>query len=130
MQHRFPAAASAVLLVAAVSVSAFGLNYNASKSNTGNVVVQPSSVTGAQAMAILAMIDKTMIDKKGGAPTQDSIQSYLKAAGVKPGTIKSIVIEPGQAGKTTVLLLDAPGDADKARSVANITTSRSNVPHN
>ena len=52
MKHWFLAVAIAVL-VAASSLSAFGLNYNASKSNTGNIVVHPSSVTEAQATAIL-----------------------------------------------------------------------------
>jgi hypothetical protein len=124
MKHGFLAAATAVLLVAAPALSAFGLNYNASKSNTGNIVVQPSSVTGAQAMAVLAMIDK-----EHQAPSQASIEAYLKAAGVKPGTIKSIIIEPNQ-GRTTVYLLADPGDEKNARGAANITTSRSNVPHN
>jgi hypothetical protein len=123
MKHWFVAVTIAVL-VAAASLSAFGLNYNASKSNTGNIVVHPSSVTEAQASAILAMIDK-----ERQAPSQASIEGYLKAAGVKQGSIKSIVVEPAQ-GKTTVFLLADPSDEKNARGAANVTTSRSNTQHN
>ena len=123
MKHWFVAVTIAVL-VAASSLSAFGLNYNASKSNTGNIVVHPSSVTEAQASAILAMIDK-----ERQAPSQASIEGYLKAAGVKQGSIKSIVVEPAQ-GKTTVFLLADPNDEKNARGAANVTTSRSNTQHN
>ena len=123
MKHWFVAVTIAVL-VAAPSLSAFGLNYNASKSNTGNIVVHPSSVTEAQASAILAMIDK-----ERQAPSQASIEGYLKAAGVKQGSIKSIVVEPAQ-GKTTVFLLADPSDEKNARGAANVTTSRSNTQHN
>jgi hypothetical protein len=123
MKHWFVPVTIAVL-VAAASLSAFGLNYNASKSNTGNIVVHPSSVTEAQASAILAMIDK-----ERQAPSQASIEGYLKAAGVKQGSIKSIVVEPAQ-GKTTVFLLADPSDEKNARGAANVTTSRSNTQHN
>ena len=123
MKHWFVAVTIAVLM-AAPSLSAFGLNYNASKSNTGNIVVHPSSVTEAQASAILAMIDK-----ERQAPSQASIEGYLKAAGVKQGSIKSIVVEPAQ-GKTTVFLLADPSDEKNARGAANVTTSRSNTQHN
>lgn len=115
MKHWFLAVAIAVL-VAAPSLSAFGLNYNASKSNTGNIVVHPSSVTEAQATAILAMIDK-----ERQAPSQASIEGYLKATGVKQGSIKSIIVEPNQ-GKTTVFLLADPGDEKNARGAAKVTT--------
>jgi hypothetical protein len=124
MKHWFLAATIAVLLAAAPSLSAFGLNYNASKSNTGNIVVHPSSVTEAQATAILAMIDK-----ERQAPSQASIEAYLKAAGVKQGFIKSIIVEPNQ-GKTNVFLLADPSDEKNARGAANVTTSRSNTQHN
>jgi hypothetical protein len=124
MKHWFLAAAIAVLLVAVPSLPAFALNYNSSKSNTGNIVVHPPLVTEAQANAILAMIDK-----ERQAPSQASIEAYLKAAGVKQGSIKSIIVEPNQ-GKTTVFLLADPSDEKNARGAANVTTSRSNTQHN
>jgi len=124
MKHWFLAVAIAVLPAAAPSLSAFALNYNSSKSNTGNIVVHPSSVTEAQATAILAMIDK-----RRQAPTQASIEAYLEVTGVKQGSIKSIIIEPNQ-GKITVLLLADPSDEKNARGAANVTTSRSNTQHN
>jgi hypothetical protein len=124
MKHSFLPVAIAMSLAATSSLSAFGLNYNASKSNTGNIVVHPSSVTEAQATAILAMIDK-----ERQAPNQASIEEYLKVTGVKQGSIKSIIVEPNQ-GKTTVLLLADPSDEKNARGVANVTTSRSNTQHN
>lgn len=114
----------AVLAFGAVSLSAFGLNYNASKSNTGNIVVHPSSVSEAQAAAVLADIDKGK-----QAPTEAAVKGYLTAHGVKAGMIKQIVIEQ-TGGKTTVLLLDAPGDLPNARGAANTPTSRSNQQHN
>lgn len=122
--HRRLSIALAFLLAAAAALAAFGLNYNASKSNTGNIVVHPTSVTEAQATAILASIEKGR-----QPPTEAAIQGYVKAAGVKQGVIKSILIEPNQ-GKSTVLLLADPGDAQAARGAANTATSRSNQQHN
>jgi type IV secretory pathway protease TraF len=121
-KHVFAITRAGIVAVAAVSLFA-GLNYNASKSNTGNIVVHSSSVSGAQAASILREIDKA------SAPTEADVRGYLTKAGVKPGAIAKIVIETTD-GKTTVLLLDDAGDESKARSVANITTSRSNTQHN
>ena len=115
-------ASAGIVLAAAVSLFA-GLNYNASKSNTGNIIVTPSSVSGGQAAAILREIDKA------SALTEADVRGYLTKAGVKPGAIAKIVIER-TGGKTTVLLLDDPNDETKARSAAKITTSRSNTQHN
>ncbi len=113
------------IALAAVSLWAFGLNYNASKSNTGNIVVYPESVTGAQATALLAEVDKGKT-----APTEVTIKANLSKNGVKQGVVKQIVIE-NTAGKTTVLLLDDPADLTKARAaMANTSTSRSNQQHN
>ena len=56
-------------------------------------------------------------------------EADLKAAGVKQGSIKSIIIEPNQ-GKTNVFLLADPSDEKNARGAANVTTSRSNTQHN
>ena len=112
------------LAPALFSVSLFaGLNYNASKSNTGNVVVHPSSVSGAQAASIVREIDRT------SAVTETAVRGFLTKAGVKPGVIARVVIEQA-GGHTTVLLLNDPADEAKARSVANVNTSRSNTQHN
>ena len=124
MNHRVSITAVGLLLVAAATLCAFGLNYNASKSNTGNIVVHPDSVSEAQASAILAAIEKNH-----QPPTEAAVQGYAKAAGVKPGVIKSIIIESNQ-GKTSVLLLADPADEKTARGAANTSTSRSNQQHN
>jgi len=109
-------------IVSAVSVFA-GLNYNASKSNTGNIVVCSPAVSGAQVATIMREIDRA------SALTEADVRGYLTKAGVKQGVIAKIIIEQA-GGKTTVLLLDDPDDETKARSVANIATSRSNTQHN
>lgn len=124
MNHRVSITA-ALLLASAAALSAFAINYNSSKSNSGNIVVAPPSVTGAQANAILASIDKSR-----GTPTEASIRALLTATGVKQGAIKSIVIEQNQ-GKTTVLLLENSTDETAARaSASKVTGTRSNTQHN
>jgi hypothetical protein len=120
-KHLFVIAQVGAVLAAVSALAA--INYNSSKSNTGNIVVHSSSVSGAQAAAILREIDKA------SALTEADVRGYLTKAGLKPGAIAKIVIEQ-TGGKTTVLLLDDPADETKARSVANITTSRSNTQHN
>jgi len=115
-------ASAGIVLAAAVSLFA-GLNYNASKSNTGNVIVTPPSVGSGQAAVILREIDEA------SAPTEADVRGYLTKAGVKPGVIAKIIIEQ-TGGKTTVLLLEKPDDETKARSVVNTNTSRSNTQHN
>jgi len=121
-KHPFAIAMASVLLAAAVSLFA-GLNYNASKSNTGNMIVHSSSVSPAQAAAILREVDKA------SAPTEADVRGYLTKAEVKQEAIAKIVIER-TGGKTTVLLLESPDDLAKAESVANTNTSRSNTQHN
>ena len=121
MKHLFMIA---VLAAGAVCLSAFGLNYTASKSNTGNIVVHSPAVSEAQAAAILAEIDKSK-----QAPSEAAVRGYLKKTGVKQGAIKTIVVET-TGGKTTVLLLDDPADLTKAKDVVNTATSRSNQQHN
>jgi type IV secretory pathway protease TraF len=124
MKHRFAIAAIVVLLAAAVSLSAFGLNYNASKSNTGNVILaHTSSVSEAQAAAVLARIDESR-----RAPSAAALRGYLTAAGVKHDSM-TILIEQDQ-GKTVILLLDDRGDEQKARDAAKQAGPRSNTQHN
>jgi type IV secretory pathway protease TraF len=121
-KHLSVIATTGIVLAAAVSLFA-GLNYNASKSNTGNIIVTPPSVGPAQAVVILREIDKA------SALTEADVRGYLTKAGVKPGAIAKIVIEQVD-GKTTVLLLEKPDDETNARSVVNTNTSRSNTQHN
>jgi hypothetical protein len=125
MNHRPSIAAIGVVLAAAGALSAFAINYNSSKSNSGNIVVHSPTVTETQAAAILASLDKSR-----QAPTEAAIQGFIKAAGVKQGAIKAIIIEPNQ-GKTNVLLLDDPADEKTARAaMINAASSHSNTQHN
>jgi hypothetical protein len=118
------AMAAALLLPAALSLSAFGLNYNASKSNTGNyVLVHTSTVTEAQAAAILAEMEKSH-----RTPTEAALRSLMTAKGVKQGTMKLIIEQ--QDGKNVVLMLDDPSEEKKARGATNPNSSRSNISHN
>lgn len=122
MKHR-SMAAIAFLLAATLSLFAFSVNYNASKSNTGNIVVHPSSVTEAQAAAILAEIDKSR-----QAPTEAALRSLMTAQGIEQGKMKLIIQQ--KDGKNIVLMLDDPADEKKAQDAVNSATSRSNTSHN
>ena len=119
MKHR-SMATIAFLLAGTLSLFAFSVNYNASKSNTGNIVVHTSSVTEAQAAAILAEIDKSR-----QAPTEAALRSLMTAQGIKQGKMKLIIQQ--KDGKNIVLMLDDPADEKKARDAANSATSRSNA---
>lgn len=112
-----------LLLAAAALLSAFGLNYNASKSNTGNIVVHPSNVSEAQASAVLASLDASR-----DTPTEAAVRGHIAKAGIKPGAIKRIIIERNAQGKSNVLLLADPGDEAPART--SLSRSRSNTSHN
>ncbi|GEM_PF-6552371 len=110
------------LLGAALSAA---INYNSSKSNTGNIALAyPSTVTAAQAAAVLSEIEKS-----GKAPTETTVRSILTAKGIKQGGFKVIIEQ--KDNKTTILLLADPADEKAARAAAaKITTSRSNTQHN
>src|ERR1700751_1875993 len=71
------------------SLSAFGLNYNASKSNTGNFTLSyPDGVLSqAQAAAVLAEFDKT-----GQAPTEAVVRRILTKQGVPASRVKAVQV--------------------------------------
>ncbi|HML15533.1 MAG TPA: hypothetical protein VK419_00845 [Bryobacteraceae bacterium] len=104
--------AMGVLLAAFAPRSFAGLNYNASKSNTGNIAVHPPSVPPAQVAAILKYLDD-----KGSQANEAGLRKIL---GAQSDSIKAVKIEPGPNGKgVTVLLLADPGDEGAARGVVS-----------
>ncbi len=112
MTHRLSILRIGALAAIPLSLFAFGLNYNASKSNTGNICVHPTSVSEAQAAKILAEVDKG-----SQPPTEASVRAILTATGIKQGSFKSIIIEPNSSThKFTILLLANPTDEKAARS--------------
>jgi hypothetical protein len=114
----------AMMIATLVATSAFALNYNSSKSNTGNIVIAyPSTVSDAQAAGALAELEKTH-----QTPTEAAVRPILTAKGVKQGGMK-IIIEQ-KDGKTNILLLADQNDEQKARAAINLNSSRSNTQHN
>ena len=101
------------------SLSAFGLNYNASKSNTGNFTLSyPDGVLSqAQAAGVLAEFDKT-----GQAPTEAVVRQILTKQGVAATRVKTVVITSygmtasgGHKGYG-IMLLEDPADEATARA--------------
>lgn len=102
-----------VLLAGVVSLVAFGLNYNASKSNTGNIIVTPDYVTKAQAAAILAEVEKT-----GKTPDEAAVRTVMTRHGVPSDRIKKVVIGITSSGGSKgygIMLLDDPANEGAAR---------------
>jgi hypothetical protein len=117
-----------VLLAAFAPRSFASVNYNSSKSNTGNIVISynPNQVTKAQAAAILADLEKS-----GPSAGEPDVRAVLTKQGVTNDSIKSIVIIPAGNGKgSTILLLADPVDEKAARDAVNRPSSRSNTSHN
>jgi hypothetical protein len=107
-------AIAGLLLSAAVA----GLNYNASKSNTGHFAISyPTGVTKAQVSAILSDLEKL-----GKAPDEAAVQGMLKSHAVSAALAKKIVIEPGNGGATILLLAD-PADEAAARGALKSAAS-------
>jgi hypothetical protein len=108
---------SAVGFVLAASLSAFGLNYNASKSNTGNFTLSyPDDVLSrAQAAAVLVELDKA--DK---APNEAVVRQILTKQGVQASRVKTvrvIAITSGGGSKGYgIMLLEDPADEATARA--------------
>lgn len=108
------------MMIAGVVLLA-GLNYNASKSNTGNIIVTPESVTAAQASAILAELEKS-----GKTPDEEAVRGAAAKHGIPKGVIKKI----GVTGITTaggskgygITLLADPADEDRAKAELNKLT--------
>jgi len=106
-----------VLLAAVAVLCAFGLNYNASKSNTGNLVLTYSSsrVSAAQASAVLAELEKA-----GKTPDETTVRRILQKNGVQAEGIRKIVISgivhSGGGKGYGILLLEKPEDEAGARA--------------
>jgi hypothetical protein len=101
------------------SLSAFGLNYNASKSNTGNFTLSyPDEVLSqAQAAAVLAEFDKA-----GQAPTEALVRQLLTKQGVAASRVKTVRVTSygmtasgGHKGYG-IMLLEDPADEATARA--------------
>jgi hypothetical protein len=107
------------LLLTIPSRSSAAVNYNSSKSNTGNFVISynPDVVTQAQAKAILDDLDK----KGQGAVDESTVKFIMHAHGVLQGKINKIIIEPPKRGQkgVTILLLADPADEAQARGAVD-----------
>ena len=108
------AAIGGVLTMTAPRASA-GLNYSASKSNTGNfsIAYHNQLVSADQAAAVLNDLDK--MGRR--ALDETALRGILKSHGVPADRIRKIVIEPGKSGRSggTILLLANPQDEAQAR---------------
>lgn len=102
------------LLLTIAPPSPAGLNYDASKSNTGNFVVTPVGVfTPDEVLKITKMVDQADPRKLDEATVRGFL---MQVNGTKQGSIKAIVIDHNPGGKTNnILLLADPKDADAAR---------------
>jgi len=112
----------AIGMMAAGVVLLAGLNYNASKSNTGNIMVTPESVTAAQVSAIQADLEKS-----GKTPDEEAVRAAAAKHGVPKGLIKKVVITGitsggGSKGYGITLLAD-PADEAVAKAALNKLTS-------
>ncbi|HLW75457.1 MAG TPA: hypothetical protein VKS01_00710 [Bryobacteraceae bacterium] len=102
--------ATVFLLAGVVSVFA-AINYNSSKSNTGNILVAPEVVTSAQAAAILADLEKS-----GKTPDEGEVRAAAAKHGVPKGLIKKVNITGitsggGSKGYGITLLADPADEA-------------------
>jgi hypothetical protein len=117
MRSLFRAIAAGFALISALS--AFGLNYNASKSNTGNFTLSyPDEVLSqAQAAAVLAEFDKI-----GQAPTEAVVRQILTKQGVAATRVKAVrVMSYGMTASGGhkgygIMLLEDPADEETART--------------
>jgi hypothetical protein len=115
----------AVILVVAPCVCIAGLNYNASKSNTGYFVVSydVNIITLAQAGAILTDLEK---EKAEGQPVdEDGVREVMRKQGVQNDHVKKIIIETEASGKsTTILLLSRREDENAGRAAVEVLTGQ------
>ena len=102
-----------VVATMAVAAFAFGLNYNASKSNTGNIIVSPEFVSKAQAGAILAEVEKS-----GKTPDEAAVRAAMKKQGVESSRIQKVIIRGITSGGGSkgygIMLLDEASSEDAA----------------
>ncbi len=108
----------AIAMMIAGVVLVAGLNYNASKSNTGNIIVTPESVTAAQASAILADLEKS-----GKTPDEEAVRAAAAKHGVPKGVIKKVIVTGITSGGGSkgygITLLAEPGDEGVAKAELN-----------
>ena len=99
------------------SLSAFSINYNSSKSNTGNFTLSyPDGVLSqAQAAAVLAEFDKA-----GQAPTEAVVRQILTKQGVPAARVKTVrvigITSGGGSKGYGIMLLEDAADEATARS--------------
>ncbi|HTS77447.1 MAG TPA: hypothetical protein VMG40_14645 [Bryobacteraceae bacterium] len=108
-----PLGAVATSLVLATTLVAFGLNYNASKSNTGNIILTApeGALTQAQVGAILSELDKSKT-----APTEAAVRQVLAKQGVPANRFKKVLITTAGGSKGYgIMLLADPQDEATAR---------------
>ncbi len=112
MKHHSTSAAIGALLLAA-AFSAFGLDYIASRSNNGNIILaySPDRMTPAQAVAVFAELEKL-----DAVPDEAALRQVLKRQAVQADGIQKIV-KTGMIGDPRAiakaycfLLLEKPED--------------------
>lgn len=117
MKRLLMLAAFGGLLFTLVPRSSAAINYNSSKSNTGNITYPPNVVTADQVLIIRKEIDKAT----PMALDEPAVRGALKTAGVKEGSVKTVIVERGQGGKGySVLLLADPADEATARKAGGL----------
>jgi hypothetical protein len=111
--------AIAVGFALAASISAFGLNYNASKSNTGNFALSYPDEVLSQAQAAVVLAE---LDKAGKAPTEAVVREILTKQGLPASRVKTVrIIGMTSAGGSKgygIMLLEDP--ADEATATASL----------
>jgi len=122
MRRLFILGGTCALLLTLASPCSAAINYNSSKSNSGNFVLtySPNAASGAQAAAILGDLDKM------GARVLDesTLRGILKTHGARTDHIRKIIIEPVKNGRPdgAIFLLENPTDEAQARSAYDQNT--------
>ena len=119
-------AAIAGLLVTMLSLSWAATNLNSSRSNIYRLTYPVDLVSGAQAKAILAELDK--FGPADEAKLKHWLASNFKKHGIAADRVKKIVILPKSKDlkETAIILLTNP--ADEAQAVATtVKSSKSNT---
>jgi hypothetical protein len=113
------------LTAAAMTVAAATSNLNLSKSNFYKVTYHTNIVTGAQAAAMLAELDK--LGRMDVERLKQWLPANFKRFGIEPRLVKKTVILPaGEAGnEVAIILLSDPADEANARATT-VKSSKSN----
>jgi len=119
---RFGVVLESVLAAAMVSAA---VNLNSSKSNVYRLTYHADLLTGEQAEAMLAALDK--LGPLGEKKLKMWLAANFKRFGVKPEAVKkTLVLPPGKAGSgTAIILLSNPDDEARALA-ATVKSSKSN----